>query len=281
MIKFMTSDKTSVPSTLIMTGDALRHKFVADTLADTLNVVGVVSEQKKAVDEARLIGKEVAEKSAVLLEHFAERDKKEQEYFGAHQQFCVRPQYVLSVPYGQANSDKAFEWIRARAPDYVLLFGSSLIKDPLLGYFGSRMINMHLGLSPYYRGSGTNFWPLADGTPECVGATVHLATAEVDGGAILGQVRPAMYEDDRSHDIGCKAIIAGARLFSVATVAYHKKSIVPRMQDDMVGKEFRRRDFCADAVEKMHQNFDDGMIKKYIKKKQERDAAFPIFMLED
>ena len=46
------------------------------------------------------------------------------------------------------------------APDVVLVFGTGLLKAPLIGAFPGRIINIHLGLSPYYRGAGTNFWPL-------------------------------------------------------------------------------------------------------------------------
>ena len=68
---------------------------------------------------------------------------------------------------------------------------------------------MHLGLSPYYRGSGTNFWPLVDRLPECVGVTIHLAIPSVDAGPILTQVRPDIEPTDRAHEIGSRAIIAG------------------------------------------------------------------------
>ena len=101
---------------------------------------------------------------------------------------------------------------KKKGAEYIILFGSSIIKPPLLEFFNKKIINIHLGLSPYYRGSGTNFWPLVNNEPECVGATIHLAVLKVDAGSILAQARPeSLSELDNSHDIGCKAIISGTK----------------------------------------------------------------------
>ena len=99
------------------------------------------------------------------------------------------------------------EEVIGRPADFVLLFGSGVIKKPILKAYQDRVINLHLGLSPFYRGSRTNFWPLVDGKPECVGETIHLAVLKVDAGKILHQVRPhGLSFDDTVHDVGKKTI---------------------------------------------------------------------------
>ena len=148
---------------------------------------------------------------------------------------------------------------------------------------------MHLGLSPYYRGAATNFWPLVNREPECVGATIHQAILEVDAGAVLSQVRPELGPDDRAHDIGCKAIIAGARAF-VQTLAAAGAGDFPPSRPQSSGASsgassgeallFRRRDFSAESVLKLRRNFDTGMIPEYLEKRASRNAAFPLVELE-
>ncbi|MDP6174409.1 MAG: hypothetical protein QGF09_09605, partial [Rhodospirillales bacterium] len=51
-------------------------------------------------------------------------------------------------------------------------------------------LNIHMGVSPYYRGNSCNFWPLYDGRPDMVGATIHLLSAGLDSGAILYHALP-------------------------------------------------------------------------------------------
>ena len=99
---------------------------------------------------------------------------------------------------------------RAR-PDVVLVFGTGILREPLLSAFAGRIINIHLGLSPYYRGAGTNFWPLVNREPEYVGATIHYLDAGIDTGPILAHARPAIARGDGPHDIGNKTIVAAAR----------------------------------------------------------------------
>ena len=44
-------------------------------------------------------------------------------------------------------------------------------KGKILKEFRSKIINAHLGLSPYYRGSGTNIFPFVNKEIEYVGVT--------------------------------------------------------------------------------------------------------------
>jgi methionyl-tRNA formyltransferase len=154
------------------------------------------------------------------------------------------------------------------------LYGSSIIRERLLSLFEDKTINMHLGLSPYYRGSGTNFWPLVNGEPELVGVTIHLATLDVDAGEILKQVRPEIESGDRNHDIGCRAIIAGTHAMIAAIEGYDAGAIPPQKQASG-GKLYRRKDFNIDAVRQMWSNLDEGMISSYIAE-PERTDRYPI-----
>ena len=183
---------------------------------------------------------------------------------------------VYTMPRGGANSREVFEWIKAREPEYIVLFGTSIIKNPLLSFYEKRILNMHLGLSPYYRGSGTNFWPLVDRLPECVGATIHLATATVDAGAILTQTRPNPAEGDNCHTLGCKTIISGTERYIAALLGYHENAVEPVPQNSTNGKVFRRGDFSVDAVRQMKNNFMTGMMKEYVENKKVRDEKYPI-----
>jgi methionyl-tRNA formyltransferase len=156
-----------------------------------------------------------------------------------------------------------------------VLLGSSIITEPLLVDFDMRTINIHLGLSPYYRGTATNFWPLVNGEPECVGATIHLATLSVDAGPIIRQRRPPMEPEDGSHDIGCKALIEGTNAMRDA-ISDYASGTVDLVPQSGGGQLYKSSDFHPGAVEEMRRRFADGLIPEYLSHKAERDAAFPI-----
>ena len=258
-------------SIVIITSTKNRHKFFANTLAESFNVVGIVSEEK--VSEQ--IGN-TSEEDEIVKTHFLERKEAEDRYFGEHKQFEIDSASILKVENGQSNSGNVFNWIKSKNPDFIILFGSSIIKPPILSYYDGKVINIHMGLSPYYRGSGTNFWPLVNNQPECVGGTIHLATLKVDAGSILGQVRPAVEKNDRCHDIGCKTVISGSDKMIECINKYKKGEIIPSEQNLKIGQVCKRADFNARAVKKMWSNFESGMLEKYINNKAERDSAFPI-----
>jgi methionyl-tRNA formyltransferase len=70
--------------------------------------------------------------------------------------------------------------------DIYIVFGSSYIKGELVEFLiKNRTINIHAGVSPYYRGSDCNFWALYDGNPHLVGATIHLLSKGLDSGPML------------------------------------------------------------------------------------------------
>lgn len=256
-------------SIVIITGDQLRHNYFVDRLNERFDLLGVVSE---SVYQPKIEGS--AEDISDLKLHFYQRDQAERRYFASSRTMSIASYRLLRVPKGEANSDRVFAWIMAKDPQYLVLYGSSIIHERLLTAFDGRTINMHLGLSPYYRGSGTNFWPLVNGEPELVGVTIHLATLDVDAGAILKQVRPKITMGDRNHDIGCKAIIAGTEAMTASIIEYTEGMVTPKPQTEG-GRLYRRADFNVDAVRQMWCNLDSGMIDAYLAE-PDRDERYPI-----
>ena len=70
--------------------------------------------------------------------------------------------------------------------DVYLVFGSSYIKGELVDFLvNHKALNIHMGVSPYYRGTDCNFWALVDDNPHLVGATIHMLSKGLDSGPIL------------------------------------------------------------------------------------------------
>jgi hypothetical protein len=249
-----------------------RHQFVANTLADRLDVVGVWQEEKTFVPE-RYAGSN--DEAAIIAAHFTARDESEEQYFAGHE--AVRAP-IHRVGGGGCSDLGEIEAMSRLEPDVVLVFGTSLLKPPLIDRFEGRIINLHLGLSPYYRGAGTNFWPLVNGEPEYSGATIHFLDAGVDSGPILAHVRPEISRADGPHDIGNKTIVAAAEALATIASAHASRPLggVPQTGD---GRLYKRADFSADAVRRLYANFENGMIDEYLLDRARRDAALSLVTL--
>lgn len=70
--------------------------------------------------------------------------------------------------------------------DIYIVFGGSYIKGDLIEFLlKNKTINIHMGVSPYYKGCDCNFWALYDNNPHLVGSTIHLIQRGLDNGPIL------------------------------------------------------------------------------------------------
>jgi hypothetical protein len=261
---------------IVLTSSFPRHAWVASTLAKSLDVVGVWQEQKTFMPE-RYAG--TADDLRIIRAHFASRDAAEARDFGGDATPRLVPGAILRAVAGNGcNVSSEIARMEALRPDVALVFGTGILKAPLIQVFEGRLLNIHLGLSPYYRGAGTNFWPLVNREPEYVGATIHYIDEGIDTGPIVAHVRPEIRAGDDGHDIGNRTIMAAvAALAHVATlhVAGHLR---PSTQDGP-GKTYYRKDFNAGAVSRAQENFRTGMIDEYLADRARRDAALRLLDL--
>lgn len=256
----------------ILTGDELRHRYFANTLTHEFEVVLVAHEKKANVHEKTDFGETGND---IIAQHFSMRGANEAMYFANLP--ASKAHKTVSLLTGEVNENAFVNELLEANPDYVLLFGSSLIGDDILQAFPNKVINLHLGLSPYYRGSGTLFWPLVDGKPECVGSTIHLAVKKIDAGGILGQVRPKIEVYDDPHEIGNKTIKESILQMPRLLIQFHNGEIIPRLLNTSGGKLCLRKDLTKEAVIKLYRNFSEGLINEYLRNKQARDDKYPIY----
>jgi methionyl-tRNA formyltransferase len=262
---------------ILLTSTFRRHVFVANTVAARCDLVGVWQEEKSFRPERYAAN---AEDEAVIQRHFASRDESEVAHFASHDTLRVGAQAVhRMVPVGGCNDPAEVALMVATRPDVVLVFGTGILREPLLSAFEGRLINIHLGLSPYYRGAGTNFWPLVNREPEYVGATIHYLDAGIDTGPMLAHARPTVTRGDGPHDVGNKTIVAAADAL-LRAAASHVAGTARPVPQWTGGRLYQRKDFSADAVRTLYRNFDTGMIDEYLAARASRDAALRLIQPE-
>jgi methionyl-tRNA formyltransferase len=258
---------------IVLTSTMRRHHFVANTLASRLEVAAVFQEEK-AFQPLRYARS--ADDETVIERHFAARDASEEKIFSEHDRVRAR---AFRLPPGGCNDVATVDVMRRMEPDVILVFGTGLLERSLIDAFPGRILNIHLGLSPYYRGAGTNFWPLVNREPEYCGATIHFLDAGVDSGPIVAHVRPELHDDDGPHEIGNQTIVAAADALATAALAL-LAGAVRSVEQRGSGRLYRRADFSADAVRQLYANFADGMIAEYLRDRAARDAALSLVSLE-
>ena len=126
---------------------------------------------------------------------------------------CLRQRDVDSRDgYDTAVADALCE----RAVDLVCLAGfMRLVGAPLLDAFPHRILNIHPSLLPAFPGLNAQQRALEYGVG-VAGATVHLVTAELDGGPIVQQAAVPVLSDDTAERLSARILIEEHRLYPKA-----------------------------------------------------------------
>jgi methionyl-tRNA formyltransferase len=244
---------------VIFTSNAIRHKFVANTLTKNADDALIISECK----ENDAVG---GEKTVLtpIEEHFQCRYKTEKEFFVGNDYFAAK---TLPSLYKEANLTYTYDVIKRFQPNMMFVFGSCILKEPLISLSKpGRFINLHLGLSPYYRGSGTNFWPFVNNELEYVGSTILHLDAGIDTGDIITHVRPTIEEGDNVHTVGCKVIKESTLcLVEIMNKVREGKELNRVKQWEIQdGRYYRARDFNEEILSKYKNNLENGLIENYL-----------------
>ena len=171
----------------IFTSNSLRHIHL-------VNSISAVSKNCYAIIEGKTLFpgkvKDFFKKSIAMKKYFEEVNRAEEKFF-YDSKFINKNVKTKFIKQGDLNYLKKKDISEALEADLYVIFGASYIKGWLVYYLiKKKAINIHMGLSPFYRGSSCNFWAVYDNNPEYVGATIHLLSKGLDNGKIICHCLP-------------------------------------------------------------------------------------------
>jgi phosphoribosylglycinamide formyltransferase 1 len=249
---------------IVLTSNSLRHKFLANTLSSYCDDALIISECKPQTSSFN-----DSKNSTEIENHFLLRDQTEKSFFPNDNYFIPK---TLPIVYKEANSPYVYEVIKNFKPDILIVFGSSIIKEPLISLLPvGHIINLHLGISPYYRGSGTNFWPFVNDELEYLGSTILHLDAGIDTGDIICHVRPNIELNDNVHTVGCKIIKSSVEfLIKIIKLLDGGKKLNRVKQWEVKDRYYKTKDFDETALSKYKNNLKNNMIKNYLESEDKK-----------
>ena len=114
----------------------------------------------------------------------------------------------------RADHDAAIDAaICGSGAQFVALAGyMRILSTDFVAKWGGRMVNIHPSLLPHYPGLHTHERALAAGDVHA-GCSVHLVTAELDSGPLLGQTAVAILPGDTAETLAARVLIAEHQLY--------------------------------------------------------------------
>jgi len=241
-------------------GDHPRHLYYINTIHRVFPLSGAIVEQRENLIPQPEPGLAPQDRDN-FIRHFANRAEAEERFFGDQ----TRPDCPTHLV-GRAglNSRESAEFLASIAPDVVLIFGSGLVKDPLFSSLPPQTLNLHLGLSPRYRGAATLFWPFYFMEPPYAGTTFHYIVSEPDAGDVVHQVVPKLDPSDKIHDVACKAVAESAQAALGLMRILEEKGHWERHRQRGTGRNFLASDFKPEHLRLIYNVFDDDMVRQYV-----------------
>jgi len=170
-----------------------RHVFFAEQLIAMGHDVHMVQEVSTLTPGKK---KGIFRRSETMARYFERVIAAERELFGKPRD-VKGAKSVVQIPMREISGEPLNRFENALACDAFIVFGCSYIKGKLAeALIAKKAVNIHMGISPFFRGNSCNFWALYDDYPEHVGATVHRLDTGLDSGPILFYSYPKTIADN-------------------------------------------------------------------------------------
>lgn len=77
--------------------------------------------------------------------------------------------------------------ISSENPDLIVINGTRILPNSLLSKISCPIVNIHVGITPQYRGVHGGFWSIKENNPQLFGVTLHYVDKGIDTGGIIAQ----------------------------------------------------------------------------------------------
>ena len=194
-------------------------------------------------------------KSEMMKVYFSNVVKSEKKIFGDIN-FLPRNVHTLGIKSGDLSKLRRSQLETALHSDLYIIFGASYIKGWLVDFLLDReALNIHLGVSPYYRGTACNFWALYDNNPGYVGATIHYLSRGLDSGDILFHCMPNIAKDDNPFD------------FTMRSVQVAQVGLISKIKGGLIsGQQLFPQDISKEIRYSRNQDFNDQVAKEFLQR---------------
>lgn len=262
--------------------------YFANQMRKSLNVVGVVIERQYASGRSperlkkvtKLLGQPTKllpriRDTLTMASYFRRTERIDAVAFGRDLHSIPETEnckVIHTVGARSINQPRYVEIIRALQPDVITICGSSILKEPILSIPPRGVLNLHGGLSQFYRGVWTTLWAVYNREPEYVGCTVHYVTPGIDDGDIVYQGRPRIEVDDNEESLYTKVVKLGTSLM-IQAIQDMEMEGGHRYPLRSKGKLYLEKMVTPQVIRTVRTRIAEGVFSDYLRKKEERDRG--------
>ena len=253
---------------LLLIGNHPRHRFLVEPIFKIYsNIKCIVMDR-----ESYLTGpnyRYVNNKEKKLIQkHFKIRFEKERDVFGTNDIYSITAsENIKKVSKENSNSNEIVNYVTKFKPNVCFIVGYGIISKKLMKILPRKTINIHLGLSPWYRGAATLFWPTYNMEPWKTGVTFHKINKFADSGDILHQCVPKFDSEWGVIDTSVNAIKHAQKDFKLIAISILNKKKLIFTKQSFVGRSYLTNSFRGTHLIQIYEKFQDKVLKYFMKNK--------------
>jgi methionyl-tRNA formyltransferase len=250
---------------LLLRSDSTRHKYFASFLkSEGFEVIEII-EVNQIIQQKQ---------NYSISRHFEARDQIEMDFFIDLIKSDKSKKKHLFVD--DINEPQAILFADRHEPDLIISFGCRILGSNWVDKFPDQIMGIHLGLSPYYKGAGTNFFPFVNNELGAVGYTLMKLDKGIDTGAIVHQSYGNFVQGDNIHTAGTRLI--RSMFVDIVRILYMQVNLSDSTIQPFVSNEkiYRKKDFTPEALEKALSNIRQGCVDYYLSNIQSERDKFPL-----
>jgi len=259
---------------IIITSCSLRHLYFADRVIKSLNNIYFEIILEGDIPKNSSYEK-ISFSKNIIKNHFNYRHNSEIDFFSESYEILQNKHILYNIGKGKLNDDKTIDYILDFNPNIIITYGCSIIKPKLISLFKNRIINVHLGLSPYYKGAGTNFHALVNNEFHLVGYSIIYMDERIDTGEIIHQSRAKFLQNDTPHTAGNRLIKKMTRDMILLISNFKLIKQIVSIKTSYNCKYYKIKDATEEKTIELYENFKINL-NAHISKKNNIEDKFPI-----
>ncbi len=252
---------------LLLTGNHPRHLYLAGLLANFHDVVGWVIEDRGEFLQTTSKYSEDISLNKLCSLHFKKRYLAEKRFFLDDSNIDIKAsnfytnvsKNIIRCSKKDLNSLSISNFINGITADISITYGTHILDNSILNLLPIEKYNIHGGISPWYKGCITHFWPSYLLEPQMTGLTMHRLTAVLDGGPILHQNTGILVRGDGLHELSCRTVKS---FFSELSEIINKISLreYTLISQKSSGKLWLSSDWDPNHLKVIYNQFEDKIV---------------------
>ena len=257
------------PNSVILTGVDCRHRYFIHHLNAHFSISEIYIEAGN-FPPPRCCSKE---ESIAWDWFFQRRESYEKSLIEKSAQLKAKNKPKTTyLDHNEINSSQTIAKIKQANPGFLAVFGTSVLREPMLDAFPGQYFNLHLGDPEFYRGSSCNFWPIYQGEFHHLSATIHRIDQNIDTGDILSRQAITIQESDNEQTLLLKPLTVGTKLM-IETIQKWQDGCLQFIPKSKSGKLYKKTDFKPEVILKFKQMVESGELNNLIQARSTKSLA--------